>query len=134
MSVVTEVCKKVAIIDGGKLVEEGEVEKIFSNPRSDAAKDLISGKEMRYKPLESLSESRRIRIVFNENSAYEPVIANTILKLQTPLNILKADTRNVNGKAVGEMILGLPEGEELQNSIIQHIKRSGLSVSEVTDE
>ena len=134
MSVVTEVCKKVAIIDGGKLVEEGDVEKIFSNPRSDAAKDLISGKEMRYKPLESLSESRRIRIVFNENSAYEPVIANTILKLQTPLNILKADTRNVNGKAVGEMILGLPEGEELQNSIIQHIKRSGLSVSEVIDE
>ncbi len=134
MSVVTEVCKKVAIIDGGKLVEEGEVEKIFSNPRSDAAKDLISGREMRYKPLENLSESRRIRIVFNENSAYEPVIANTILKLQTPLNILKADTRNVNGKAVGEMILGLPEGEELQNSIIQHIKRSGLSVSEVIDE
>lgn len=44
MSVVTEVCKKVAIIDHGKLVEEGLVEKIFADPKSDAAKDLISGK------------------------------------------------------------------------------------------
>ena len=134
MSVVTEVCKKVAIIDGGKLVEQGEVEKIFANPRSDAAKDLISGKEMRFTPIENLNEGRRIRIVFRENSAYEPVIANTILKLQTPVNILKADTRNVNGRAVGEMILGLPEGEEIQNSIIQHIKEAGLSVTEVTEE
>ena len=134
MSVVTEVCKKVAIIDGGKLVEQGEVEKIFANPRSDAAKDLISGNEMRFTPIENLNEGRRIRIVFRENSAYEPVIANTILKLQTPVNILKADTRNVNGRAVGEMILGLPEGEEIQNSIIQHIKEAGLSVTEVTEE
>ncbi len=134
MSVVTEVCKKVAIIDSGRLVEEGEVEKIFTNPQSDAAKELISGREIRYTPLESLDTGRKIRIVFRENSAYEPVIANTILKMQAPLNILRADTRNVNGKAVGEMILGLPEGEELQNSIIDHIKEAGLTVTEVTEE
>ena len=134
MSVVTEVCKKVAIIDSGRLVEMGEVEKIFTNPRSDAAKELISGREIRYTPLQSLDTGRKIRIVFRENSAYEPVIANTILKMQAPLNILRADTRNVNGKAVGEMILGLPEGEDLQNSIIEHIKEAGLSVTEVTEE
>lgn len=134
MSVVTEVCKKVAIIDSGRLVEQGDVEKIFSNPESDAAKELISGKEIRYTPLQSLHAVRKIRIVFNENSAYEPVIANTILKLQVPVNILRADTRNVNGKAVGEMILGLPEGEDIQDSIIEHIKGSGLTVTEVTEE
>ena len=133
MSVVTDVCSKVAIIDNGRLVEEGPVEKIFENPSSDAAKDLISGKEVRFTPLESLNTGRRIRIVFQENSSYEPVIANTILKLQVPVNILKADTRNVNGKAVGEMILGLPEGEEVQKSIIEHLKGYGLAVSEVSE-
>ena len=133
MSVVTDVCSKVAIIDNGRLVEEGLVEKIFENPRSDAAKELISGKEIRYTPLESLNTGRKIRIVFQENSSYEPVIANTILKLQVPVNILKADTRNVNGKAVGEMILGLPEGEEVQNNIIEHLKGYGLAVTEVID-
>ena len=111
----------------------GVQEKIFENPGSDAAKELISGREVRYTPLQTLNGGRRIRIVFLENSAYEPVIANTILKLQVPLNILKADTRNVNGKAVGEMILGLPDGEDIQNSIIEHFKGFGLAVSEVNE-
>ena len=42
MSVVTEICQKVAIIDGGRLVEEGDVGEIFVSPRSDAARELIS--------------------------------------------------------------------------------------------
>ena len=133
MSVVTEVCKKVAIIDSGRLVEEGFVDKIFEHPESDAAKELISGREIKYTPLERLETGRKVRIVFQENSSYEPVIANMILKLQVPINILRADTRNVNGKAVGEMILGLPDGYEKQGEIIEYLKETGLVVSEVGD-
>ncbi|MCR5126837.1 MAG: ATP-binding cassette domain-containing protein [Lachnospiraceae bacterium] len=133
MAVVTEVCKRVAIIDGGRLVEKGPVREIFENPKSDAAKELISGKEVRYTPTDNLNTGRRIRIVFLENSAYEPVIANVILKFAVPVNILKADTRNVGGKALGEMILGLPEGEELQNDIIEYLQETGLAVAEVSE-
>ena len=133
MSVVTEVCKKVAIIDSGRLVEEGYVEKIFEHPESDAAKELISGREVKYTPIERLDTERKIRIVFQENSAYEPIIANMILKLQVPINILRADTRNVNGRAVGEMILGLPGRHDKQGEIIEYLKETGIVVSEVSD-
>ena len=134
MSVVTQICKKVAIIDNGVLVEEGPVEEIFEDPKSDAAKELIFEKKVRYSPIEELYEARKIRIVFNENSSYEPVIANLILKYHTPVNILKADTRNVGGRARGEMILGLPEGEQLQEDMINSIKESGLTVTEVKED
>ena len=133
MSVVTEICKRVAIIDSGNLVEEGLVEKIFENPQSDAAKELISGKAIRYTPVENLDVERKIRIVFQENSAFEPVISNIILQYQVPVNILKADTKNVSGKAVGEMILGLPTGKETQDEIITHLRERGLIVTEVTE-
>ncbi|MBQ7587280.1 MAG: ATP-binding cassette domain-containing protein [Lachnospiraceae bacterium] len=133
MSVVTEVCKKVAIIDSGRLVEEGFVDKIFEHPESDAAKELISGREVKYTPIERLDTERKIRIVFQENSAYEPIIANMILKLQVPINILRADTRNVNGRAVGEMILGLPGRHDKQGEIIEYLKETGIVVSEVSD-
>lgn len=133
MSVVTEICKRVAIIDSGNLVEEGLVEKIFENPQSDAAKELISGKAIRYTPVENLDVERKIRIVFQENSAFEPVISNIILQYQVPVNILKADTKNVSGKAVGEMILGLPTGKETQDEIIVHLRERGLIVTEVTE-
>ena len=133
MSVVTDICHKVAIIDNGRLVEEGPVEQIFKNPKSDAAKELISGKEVRYTPIDHLSTEKTIRIVFQENSAYEPVISNLILKFQVPVNILKADTRNVNGKAVGEMIVGLPEGEKVRESIVAYLQEAGLTVTEVRE-
>ena len=133
MSVVTRICSNVAIIDNGVLVEEGSVAKIFENPATDAAKELIFEKKRSFSPVEELDSSRKIRIVFNENSAYEPVISNLILKYQAPVNILKADTRNVGGRAVGEMILGLPEGEVLQEMIIASIRESGLTVTEVNE-
>lgn len=131
MSVVTRICNKVAVIDHGRLVEEGLVEKIFENPESDAAKELIYEKKIRYTPLAALHEAKKIRIVFQENSAYEPVLANVILKHQAAINILKADTKNIGEKAIGEMILGLPEGENVQESIINTLKESGLAVTEV---
>lgn len=134
MSVVTRICKRVAIIDNGVLVEEGPVEDIFNDPKTDAAKELIFDRKIRFSPMERLHEDRRIRIVFEENSAYEPVIANLILKVGTPVNILKANTKNVGGKAVGEMILGLPDGEKIQNSIIDSLKERGLSVTEVRED
>lgn len=133
MSVVTDICNKVAIIDNGRLVEEGSVEEIFEEPKSDAAKELISGKTIRYKALDELDAERKIRIVFTKNSAYEPIVSNLVLEFNTPVNILKADTKNVNGKAVGEMILGLPEDKKLQEKIIDYLKGKKLVVTEVTD-
>ena len=133
MSVVTEICNKVAIIDNGRLVEEGLVDTIFENPQSDAAKELISGKDLRFTPLKKYETDNRIRIVFKENSAYEPVISNLILKFQKPVNILKADTRNVNGKAVGEMILSVPDDTVTRKEMIAYLEEEGLTVTEVTD-
>lgn len=132
MSVVTEICNKVAIIENGRVVENGLVEEIFASPQTDAARELILEKQIRYTPIETMDENRRIRIVFSENSAFEPVISNVILQFHAPINILKADTRNVNGKAKGEMILGLPEGTDLQENIISYLKERGLTVTEVS--
>ena len=83
--------------------------------------------------MKELIADRRIRIVFKENTAYEPVIANMILKVQAPINILKADTQDIGGRAVGEMILGLPDDVEKQEAIIAELKNARLIVTEVDD-
>lgn len=137
MSVIQEICNKVAIIENGELVEEGIVEDVFANPKSDAAKKLILGedvvKSLKHVELEKTKEckGKTIRIVFSDNSAFEPVIANAILEFKTPINILKADTKDVGGIAKGEMILGLPKEKELQNQIEAYFVEHGLSIQEV---
>ncbi len=135
MNVVREICNKVAIIEGGRLVESGLVEDIFNNPKSKAAKTLIYGETSR--DINKLSEDgdmnigKKVRIVFSKNSAFEPVIANMIMYFNAPVNILQANTREVSGIAVGEMILGLPEDRHLQIDMEEYLKERGIHIQEV---
>ena len=143
MSVIREICNRVAIIERGALVENGLVEDIFSHPKSRAARELIlkdspeTGvrREGRTAALmERIQGDRKLRIVFSGQSAFEPVIANMILKFGTPVNIWRADTKNVGGVAKGEMILGLPDDRHLQVDMEQYLTEHGLAVEEVTDD
>lgn len=139
MSVVQEICNKVAIIENGHLVEDGTVASVFSKPKSRAAKKLIFGQDSKdlaklEQTVNRLESDYKIRIVFSDNSAFEPVIANMILHFGTPVNILRADTKNVGGVAKGEMILGLPQDRHLQVDMVEYLKEKGLQIQEVTED
>ncbi|MBQ7886442.1 MAG: ATP-binding cassette domain-containing protein [Clostridia bacterium] len=128
MSVVESVCTHVAIIDNGDLVENGTVEEVFSQPKSQAAKKLIfrkAGADMG-----SMGE-RMIRIVFEGNASTDPVIASLVMECHIAVNIMYADTRDVNGKAFGQMILQLPEDRLQQEKAIYYLQSKGLRVEEV---
>lgn len=129
MSVVQEICSHVAIIDSGELAECGTVEDVFKNPQSAAAKKLVF---MVDPGVEEMVSKRCIRIVFSENSSFEPVIANMVLECKTPVNILLADTKDIGGIAHGQMILQLPEDESVANRMIHYLKERKLVVEEVS--
>jgi D-methionine transport system ATP-binding protein len=41
MSVVQAVCSEVAVMDGGRIAEQGAVDAVFANPKTQAAKELL---------------------------------------------------------------------------------------------
>lgn len=137
MSVVREICSHVAIISEGRLVEKGRVADIFAHPKTAAAKELIlkgSGTDRRTledRQRELMKGKCCIRIVFSVNSSFEPVIANMVLKFGQPINILRADTKNVEGIARGEMILSLPDDPAMQGEMKAYLTERGLAVEEV---
>ena len=128
MSVVQKICNKVAILEKGHLVETGSVSKIFANPESAVAKKMIFGEDTSVPKMEG---KHLVRIVFSENSSFEPVIDNMILRYKTPVNILHADTKDINGIATGEMILQLPEDEDIAKQMITYLRDCKLTVKEV---
>ena len=73
-----------------------------------------------------------VRIVFTENSSYEPVVANMVLKFSSPVNIMFANTRDIGGIAQGQMVLQLPDDESLRNQMIQYLKDRKLEVQELS--
>ncbi len=139
MAVVRQICTHVGIIGHGELVESGTVLEIFSHPATKEAKDLILKEDAhgtyvsKGQEVERLRSTNCIRIVFSENSSFEPVIANMVIKFGVPVNILRADTKNVCGMARGEMILGLPEDEQTAKQMKEYLREKGLAVEEVED-
>lgn len=136
MSVVREICNHVAIMKEGEVVETGLVSEIFSNPKSAVARELIrkdtgsdtEGRKNNSQPL--IRSGEIIRIVFSENSAFEPVIANLVLTFGEPVNILRADTKNVGGVAKGEMILEFAKESKNVEAMKAFLKDRGLAIGE----
>lgn len=130
MSVVEEICDYVAIIDDGNLVEHGAVEEVFSHPKTDAAKKLFYHNNS---AVVEMNGKRCIRIVFDGKSSYEPVIANMVLDCRAQVNILFANTQDINGNAFGQMILQLPEDNMVADKIINYLRNKNIVVEELKD-
>ena len=131
MGVIEEICSHVAILDHGVLQETGTVEETFSNPKTEAGRRLVYPDGV---ILDQLPAANVIRIAFNGSSSYEPLIASLAMDCQVKVNILGADTRNVDGKAFGTMLLGLPENAEERERAIQYIKNQpNVTMEEVHD-
>ena len=133
MHVVRKICDKVAIIENGSIVENGNVEDIFKHPKSKAAKKLIFEEDQEPQKIERLNSECKIRIVFDNHSSFEPVISNMVIKFKEPVNILKANTKNIGGIAKGEMILGLPLDTSLQEQMKRYLLECGLDIEEVNE-
>lgn len=143
MSVVREICSHVAIVKGGEVAEQGTVEEIFTHPKTAVARELLKndtgddGEEKRGQTAggkKLIQSGEKIRIVFSENSAFEPVIANLILNFNEPVNILKADTKNVGGVAKGEMILEFAPDCTKNKEMKQYLLDRGLDLEEVKED
>ena len=112
MSVVEEICNRVAILDDGCVVEEGEVAEVFANPKSEAAKKLVfpDSESTIITPGEG---ERGIRVVFNGAAAAgSPLIAKMAIEKNIAANIIAASTKTIGGRVYGTMFLGIPGGEE----------------------
>lgn len=126
MSVVEEICSRVAILDEGTVVEEGEVGTVFAHPKSAAARKLVFP-EANDEILETISDEKRIRVVFNGALATKtPLITQMAIDLNIAANILGASTRCIGDKVYGNMLLGIPGGA-------QELKRASDYLQSVPD-
>ncbi len=105
MKVVEQICNKVAVMEAGRIVESGLVRDVFLTPKSTVARDLILPKN---EAVQKIDGGTLLRLVFDGQSAFSPVLANLIFECRIPVNILRANTKNIGGKAFGQMILQLP--------------------------
>lgn len=134
MDVIKQVCNKVAIIENGEIVEKGDVQQIFTKPKTTAARKLFfpdgQGKETELK----VSHTDRVRIVFNGTKTYDPVVSNMILELGAPVNILYAEMDVVDGVQRGQMVICLSDDPAMADKQKAYLTARGVEFTEVSEE
>ena len=130
MSVIEQICHRVAILDHGDVAEIGKVVDVFHNPQSEAGRRLVSP-EAANLPL-STWEGPVARIAFNGNASADPIIATLAMDLGVKVSILGADTRNIDGKAFGTMLISLPEDLATKRKVMDYLNAlEGVYTEEV---
>ena len=132
MSVIEEVCSRVAIIANHRIAEVGSVQEIFTYPKTDATRQLVYREEedpVTYRP----GEGRFLRVVYNGSNALEPIIAKMILDLKIPVNIIHANLRTIEGDTYGDMVIQLPDLVESERAM-RYLLDRGISVEGVTQD
>ena len=135
MSVVEEICGKVAILDGGSVVEEGTVSEVFSAPKSDAAKRLVFPENCEADEIITHRKGEKvIRVVFNgAKAASTPLISKMAMEKNITANIMAASTKSIGDKAYGNMLLGI-SGEEQMMQAVEYLRSvPDIIVEEVED-
>lgn len=127
MKVIDKICDRVAVIDHSEIAEIGEVASVFADPQSEIARELILPNSL---AVNAVTGGKKLRIVFDGESSDLPVISNLVLECQVPVNILFADTKDIDGKAYGHMIIALPDDEAKSRRVFTYLDAKHISYRE----
>ncbi|MBR2660292.1 MAG: ATP-binding cassette domain-containing protein [Clostridiales bacterium] len=134
MSVVQEICNRVAILENGEVVEEGDVSEVFSRPKAAATRSLVFP-EMADSVSLLTEGGQHVRVIFNgADTSREPLIAKMAVDCGILASILGASTRTIGGKAYGYMILDIPGGpDELAAAVKYLSEKENITVQVETE-
>ncbi|WKY47486.1 ATP-binding cassette domain-containing protein [Eubacteriaceae bacterium ES3] len=128
MSVVEEICSHVAIIDKSHIAEEGTVEEVFRNPQTEIARKMILPER---DDVKMDMGAQTYRLVFDEKSASQAVIARMVLETNCLVNILHAELQHIDGVSYGQMVVQFGDDERGRNKALSYLTAHQITVEEV---
>ncbi len=119
MQVIKLISDHVAVIDGGRIVENADVVSLFKNPTNDVARQFIQGdlhahipeelrQQLTHDPL--VGGRTLIQIAFIGKTATQPVIESLVKRAKVHVNILQANLEFLRSETIGIMTITL-QGE-----------------------
>jgi len=124
MDVVREICHSVAILEGGRLVEQGRVIDLISRPGS-RLHDLF------YEPFQAAAwsgqpDSMLVALSFVGEIAGRPVITQMARQFGVDANIIEGAVERVGETRVGRLLLELTGPEPAKHAALSYLRQQGL--------
>jgi len=127
MKVIDQICDRVAVIDQSRIAEVGKVSDVFTNPKSEIARELILPQD---RAALDTTGGQKLRLIFDGEYSQEPLLSKLILDCQAPINIIFADTKQYDGAIYGHMIVELPSDYRQADKVITWLRSSPITWKE----
>ena len=131
MEVVRDACEQVAVIDGGKVLEQGLVKDIFAHPTSEVTKDFLSHissntqEELRWSP-----EGGKYILHFTGDTPNRPILSELCRNVAITFNIRAAGIQHLPEHDIGTMVADFSGSPEAINNAIAYLEGVGVTVEE----
>ena len=133
MEVIEQVCNRVAVMESGRIVEEGTVLDIFAKPQHSTTQKFVStvlNEEIPERVLHNLEHAQDVyRLEFLGRSAQEPVVNELILQQIVKINILFANMKEISGVVLGSMFVQLIGDKANIEDAIHFLRQRGVAVN-----
>ncbi|WP_027338812.1 methionine ABC transporter ATP-binding protein [Halonatronum saccharophilum] len=142
MEVIKEICTKVAVLDKGRIVEQGDVVQIFSNPQNPTTRKFIERVVNANIPDELLArgidldinDGSLVRVSFVGVAASKPIISSLIHQYSLDANILYGNIDKIQGISFGTLIIELTGDKEQVSKGIKYLSsKEGVRVEVLND-
>ena len=143
MAVVKEICNRVAVMDHGRVVEEGEVFSVFASPKEELTRSFIKTTSNLQKieeliaaksPVVALKPGERIvRLSYVERNASEPLISTMTKKYGVILNIIFADIEIVQNAPIGGTVGILSGPRDKMDEALEDLRSKNVGVEVILD-
>lgn len=130
MSVIQKICHKVAVMQAGRIVEQGAVFDLFAQPQHPVTASFVQSVVHDRLPQRD-NGARALRLEFVGATAQQPIINHLIREYAVEVNILFASMSEVQGRILGFMIVQLLGEPDETERAITHLVDAGVKITHV---
>lgn len=132
MHVVRKICDRVAVMENGRVVEEGDVLEVFTRPQQPITRQFVR-QVSQYKEEESFNpeltsdlDGAVIKLTFTGVSTHQPVVGELTLRYGLPFNILHGKMAQTAHGIFGQLWLHVIANQDQLNNILADLQQSGI--------
>jgi D-methionine transport system ATP-binding protein len=143
MQVVKEICTRAAVMENGRVVEEGNIFKVFSEPREKITRDFIESTSLlsniydlikdQSSVVEIKENEKILKLKYLENSTTEPIISIISREFNVDANIIFGNIEIIQESPLGGLIVIIRGQEEQIHKVINYLKENNVEVEVIKD-
>lgn len=140
MHVIRKICNRVAVMENGKIVEQGEVLQVFRQPKQEITKRFVQQviepeetKETIAHLLDKYPKGTVFQLTFVGEVTEQPLIANVVRQFQVDANILQGKISQTHQGAYGVLFVHMDGEKEEVARAIDYIRKQQVAVEVITN-